>query len=902
MKREQIDFPAQHQALRDEVSVLGRLVGELLQSQCGQPLFQRVESARQAAIARRAGTQTTDAVQALCRFEAPAEAVDFVRGFSAWFRVVNLAEQVHRIRRQRDYESQNDESEEQRAQPHSLMAVMAELKAAGLSWVEIQASLEDLIIEPVMTAHPTESTRRSLLEKEQRMARHLVQRLDQSLSATEQTRLLEQIRMALTVAWQTAEQPKAQTTVADEAEHVQFYLANTLYRVTPVLHERLAEAARAHFPDEAQHWQPNTLLRFGSWVGGDMDGNPNVTGQTVLATLTEQRRQALANYRREVKQLSKLLSQTIGRSGFSAEVLERTRALLDANATGVPERHHEMPYRVLLAAIYERLLATENEPIDQPGSEGGYASSQAFGQDLAVIADSLLAHRGEQAGWFQVHRLMRRVEVFGLHLARMDLRIDSGDLHAAMAAQLGDEGWLSLSSAARIERLFGLTMTPGTPPSQDHPVINLLYAGAQAQRIFGVEAITAVIVSMTRGADDLLTAWWLAGQCGMVKDSVDVVPLFETVADLQAAPEIIQQCLTVEPWRDHLHARGGKQMIMLGYSDSSKDGGLVASRWSLQQAQQALVEVLRAHKLVPLFFHGRGGTIGRGGGKTHAAVLAAPAGAVAGHLRVTEQGEVIHRKYALRHIAIRNLEQATGAVIKASLQPPSQPPEHWQMIMQQLSERAEDHYRSLVHRPPEFVQYFRQATPVDVIERLRIGSRPASRASQTGLAGLRAIPWVFAWGQSRHALPAWYGLGSGLMAVVEKHGMETLKAMAQQWPFFANLLADAEMAMAKADMGIARCYAGLAGDLGERFFPMIGAEFDRTQSLLCEIKSQQSLLEHDPNLRRSIVLRNPYVDPMSLVQVDLLAQWRAGDRQDAALEQALVATVHGIAQGLQNTG
>ena len=902
MKREQIDFPAQHQALRDEVSVLGRLVGEVLQAQCGQPLFQRVEAARQAAIARRAGTQTTDAVRALCRFAAPQEAVDFVRGFSAWFRVVNLAEQVHRIRRQRDYESQSDESQAQPAQPDSLMAVMAELKASGLSWTEIQASLEDLVIEPVMTAHPTESTRRSLLEKEQRMARHLVQRLDQSLSATEQARLLEQIRMALTVAWQTAEQPKAQTTVADEAEHVQFYLSNTLYRVTPVLHERLAEAARAHFPDEAQHWQPQTLLRFGSWVGGDMDGNPNVTGQTVLATLTEQRRQVLTNYLREVKQLSNLLSQTIGRSGFSAAVLERTQALLAANAVSVPERHHEMPYRVLLAAINQRLMATEGEGSNQVELEGGYTSSQAFSQDLAIIADSLLAHRGQQAGWFQVHRLMRRVEVFGFHLARMDLRIDSGDLHAAMAVWLGDDSWLTLSSAARIERLLSLSPAAGAASSHDHPVIDLLRAGAEAQQIFGVEAITAVIVSMTRGADDLLTAWWLAGQSGMVRDSVDVVPLFETVADLQAAPEIVQQCLAVERWREHLQARGGKQMIMLGYSDSSKDGGLVASRWGLQQAQQALVAVLRAHKLTPLFFHGRGGTIGRGGGKTHAAVLAAPAGAVAGHLRVTEQGEVIHRKYALRHIAIRNLEQATGAVIKAGLRPHAQPPEHWQVIMQQLSERAEDHYRTLVHEPPEFVEYFRQATPVDVIERLRIGSRPASRASQTGLAGLRAIPWVFAWGQSRHALPAWYGLGSGLKVVVDGHGMDTLKTMAQQWPFFANLLADAEMAMAKADMGIARCYAGLAGDLGERFFPMIEAEFDRTAALLCELKSQQSLLEHDPNLRRSIVLRNPYVDPMSLMQVDLLAQWRAGDREDPALEQALVATVHGIAQGLQNTG
>ena len=891
MKRDQIDFPVEHQALRDEVSVLGRLVGELLQSQCGQPLFERVESARQAAIARRAGEHTADALSELCRFERPDEAVDFVRGFSAWFRVVNLAEQVHRIRRQRDYESQGH-----RAQPDSLMAVMAELRAAGLTWAEVEASLQGLTIEPVMTAHPTESTRRSLLEKEQRMARHLVQRLDQSLSATEQARLLEQIRMALTVAWQTAEQPKAQTTVADEAEHVQFYLSNTLYRVTPVLHERLAEAARAHFPDEAQHWQPSTLLRFGSWVGGDMDGNPNVSGQTVLATLSEQRRQVLANYRREVKQLSSLLSQTVGRSDFSAEVLERARSRLEQQAISVPARHHEMPYRVLLAAIHQRLMDTESD------AGQGYASPQALLDDLALMADSLAAHRGQHAGWFQVRRLMRRVDVFGFHLARMDLRIDSGDLHEAVAAHLGDPNWLTLSLEQRLQRLAALQeATPAGQPT-DHPVMGLLRAGAQAQRVFGVHAITAVIVSMTRGADDLLAAWWLAGQAGLIEGSVGIVPLFETVSDLQAAAGIVTQCLMIPKWLEHVQARQGKQMIMLGYSDSSKDGGLVASRWSLQQAQQQLVAVLADRGIVPLFFHGRGGTIGRGGGKTHAAVLAAPAGALAGHLRVTEQGEVIHRKYALRHIAIRNLEQATGAVIKVGLRPPSQPAEAWLVIMQQLSERAESHYRALVHTPPEFVEYFRQATPVDVIERLRIGSRPASRASQSGLAGLRAIPWVFAWGQSRHALPAWYGLGSGLAAVVEDHGMEALQQMAEQWPFFANLLADAEMAMAKADMDIARCYAQLAGELGQRFFPIIEAEFARTEAVLCEIKGQQGLLDRDPNLKRSIVLRNPYVDPMSLTQVDLLARWRAGNCQDLALEQALVATVHGIAQGLQNTG
>ena len=365
--------------------------------------------------------------------------------------------------------------------------------------------------------------------------------------------------------------------------------------------------------------------------------------------------------------------------------------------------------------------------------------------------------------------------------------------------------------------------------------------------------------------------------------------------------------LGLDLWKQLLEKRARRQMIMLGYSDSNKDGGLVASRWALHDAQEKLVALFREAGVKLALFHGRGGSIGRGGGKTHRAILAAPAGSVAGRLRLTEQGEVIHRKYALRPIALRNMEQTAGAVIRASIgrfgaSGEDRVKSSWKDHMHRLAELSRNAYRDLVYGDPGFVDYFRLATPIDVIERMRMGSRPASRRPDAGIEGLRAIPWVFSWAQSRHALPGWYGLGSGLEAVAGEIGDGTLAEMTENWPFVRTVLDDAEMAMSKADLDIARRYAGLAGAVGERFFPLIDAEFERTKTWICRLKGQSELLAGDETLKRSILLRNPYVDPMSFVQVDTLARWRAGHREDELLEQVLIATVHGIAQGLQNTG
>src|SRR6056297_1039932 len=899
MKRDQIDFPARHEALRDDVSLLGGLIGELLREQSGEKLFLRVEQARAAAIDRRAGDAVGESLQPLCRFEDPLEASDFIRGFAAWFRMVNLAEQVHRIRRRRAYQKSATEP-----QPDSLLDVFGRLKDEGYDWETVRELLEQLLIEPVFTAHPTEATRRSILEKEQRMARYMVQRMDPTLPPVEADRLIDRVRMEQTIAWLTAEQSHTRPTVADEAEHAHFYLANTLYRVAPLIHEAIADAARQVF--ETDDWPGDipTVLRFGSWVGGDMDGNPNVGPDTVLGTLAEQRRQVIVNYRREIGRLNRLLSHTEGRAGVSRAVQERIthyRRLLPEVDKQVPARHSDMPYRVLLCFVDARLRGTLEE------HRAGYEKAEQLMEDLDLVIDSIRSHGGARAGLFPLQRLRRRVDIFRFHLAALDLRVDSGDLHEAVARQLKDSDWTQRPADERTRLLLDHLEKDHEVQADDHPVFRLLEAAATAHYQFGERSVGTLIVSMSRNADDVLAAWLMARAAGIEDGGFDFVPLFETVDDLDAAEGVMRGLLGLDLWKRLLDRRDRRQMIMLGYSDSNKDGGLVASRWALHDAQEKLVALFGEAGMKLALFHGRGGSIGRGGGKTHRAILAAPAGSVAGRLRLTEQGEVIHRKYALRPIALRNMEQTAGAVIRASTgrfgaSGEDRMKSSWKDHMHRLAELSRNAYRDLVYGNPGFVDYFRRATPIDVIERMRMGSRPASRRPDAGIEGLRAIPWVFSWAQSRHALPGWYGLGSGLEALAGEMGDATLVEMTENWPFVRTVLDDAEMAMSKADLDIASRYAGLAGKIGEQVFPLIDAEFERTRSWICTLKGQSELLEGDETLKRSILLRNPYVDPMSFVQVETLARWRAGNRKDEVLEQVLIATVHGIAQGLQNTG
>jgi phosphoenolpyruvate carboxylase len=885
--------------------MLGALVGEILAEQRSPEFLDEVERLRRAAIDRRErDAPAAELAQALAGIEL-ARASDLVRAFATYFQAVNIAERVHRIRRRRDYERAGAAP-----QPGGLRDVLRGLAQQGVGREELLALLPRLHVEPVFTAHPTEAVRRALLKKEREIVTCLVADIDRGRTPAERRADRERIRLALTTSWQTAEAPSAKPSVADEFQHVGYYLSEVLYRVLPVFYEVFEDALRESYGDAAV---PD-VLGFGSWVGGDMDGNPNVGADTIAATLAGQRALVLAAYRRDLLALGEALSQSLTRVGVSEAVLARIEAYrerMPAAAAKLRPRHADMPYRKLLTFVFERLWATQHEEPE------GYADAAEFDADIALIADSLRDHRGEHAGGFAVRRLRRRIACFGFQLASLDLRQDSATHDAALAALLDEPAWADRSVAERTHRLHRLLQgddgadAPGNATSQ--ATLDVFRAVARLRPRYGARAFGPYIISMSRNAADALSVLALARMAGCIENGsvpLDIAPLFETVDDLEAAADTLRALFADPLYRAHLAARGQRQVVMLGYSDSAKDGGLLASRWALQRTQVALTQLARDSGVQIAFFHGRGGSISRGGGKTERAVIAMPRGSVDGYLRVTEQGEVIHRKFGIRAIALRNLEQTTGAVLRATLRPRVAEPreERWRAIASELARDSRAHYRALVHENADFPSYFRAATPIDVIERLRIGSRPSKRAGgegvtrPPGIASLRAIPWVFAWAQNRSGLTGWYGVGSALQRALQQHGHDAMAEMARDWPFFHTLVDDVEMVLAKSDLGIFERYSLLAGDLHARFHADITAEFERTRDAVFAIKRRHELLAEDPRLRQSIRLRNPYVDPISMLQVDLLARWRANGSQDDDLLQSLIATVNGIAAGIQNTG
>ncbi|OOG59788.1 phosphoenolpyruvate carboxylase [Rhodanobacter sp. C03] len=886
--------------LREDVSRLGAMVGRMLAEQGGAAFFERVEQVRIAAIRRRHEGASMDELAASLAGLGAEDAEALARAFATYFQAVNTAERVHRIRRRRDYQREGSAP-----QPESLLDVLGRLKAQGVSADELIGWLDRLWIEPVFTAHPTEAVRRSLLEKEQAIVRSLIDGFDQDRTPQERKEDDDRIYMALSSGWQTAEASPVRPSVQDEHHHVGFYLANPIYRIVPALYESLAEALQTVYGVAAKLPQ---LLGFATWVGGDMDGNPNVGADTIAASLATQRTHVIEHYVADVAGLARLLSQTESRVAVDARLQQRLddyRARFPSATKTIRPRHADMPYRSLLTVIGARLEATHDDSHPE-----GYTSVAELLDDLQLIVTSLVDHHGLHAGAYAVQRLIRRVRTFGLHLARLDVRQDSRVHDDALAALLDNAAWPQLAPDERTQQMRGYASGKERFAISHADVVTSLYdvfaTLGDARRRYGREAVGLYIISMARSAADVLAVLALARYGGLVENDavpLNIAPLFETVDDLKNAPATLRALLDDPVYRRHLAARNDQQWVMLGYSDSGKDGGTLASRWGLQRAQVELLEVANAAGIKLAFFHGRGGSASRGGARITPALMSSPRGAVAGVLRVTEQGEVIHRKYGIRAMALRNLEQTVGAVLRASLRPRETEPreERWREQMNALSTSSRQTYRTFVERE-HFVDYFRQATPIDVIERMTLGSRPASRRSMRGVQDLRAIPWVFAWTQCRSIITGWYGLGTALEQGVAEFGDAELAEMARDWPFFSNLLDDVEMVLAKCDLDIAEAFSKLSGPLHEEFFGLIRAEFERTRRGLLRLKGIDALLQGEPRLAASIRLRNPYVDPMSLLQVDLLRRWREGGGMDEPLLQALVACVNGVSQGLQNTG
>jgi len=893
----EVEFSEVDQGLKDDVRRLGALVGDMLAEQLGADFLVEIEHLRTGAIRRREQAGPIEDYARALRDHSPRHAERLARAFATYFQVVNVAERVHRIRRRRHYQI-NEGGD----QPGGLHETLATLKQSGYSADAILAQMARLDIEPVFTAHPTEAVRQSLLQKEEEIVRCLLAEISGLRTPGESASDWARMRTALTAGWQTATLATVKPDVSDELEHTVHYLVEPIYRTLPVFYEVLVDGFERKFGVSPAI---PTILRFASWVGGDMDGNPNVGPETIAAALARHRRAILARYAGDLKRIAGLLSQSEGLCGFSTEVHARRDhylATMPEVAALINARHRDMPYRVLLWLMRARIAASAN------GGEHAYRDDAEFIADLDIIRDSLRAHKGDHAGGYALRRMLWRVRTFGFHLARLDLRQDAR-VHRRVLMAADSQLAGHPDPAARITELARGTAIANA--TLDDPFLDrvrrVFSTVADVRRRYGRDAIGLYIISMAASASDVLSVIALA-RAGLLVDGdnqvpLDITPLFETIEDLQQAPQTLERMLADPVYRDHLAARGNRQFVMLGYSDSAKDGGLLAARWVLQCAQTQLLDIASAHAVELDFFHGRGGSASRGGGKTSAAILAAPRATMNGRLRVTEQGEVIHRKYGIRALALRNLEQTTGAVLRATLRPRPHDPreEQWRELAKVLADASRAHYRALVHEHPDFPAYFRAATPIDVIERLQIGSRP-SRRRDGGISNLRAIPWVFAWSQNRSGLTGWYGIGHALELGIHEYGLAAMREMARDWPFFAAMIDDVEMLMAKSDLAIFERYSQLAGDLHGSMFPGIAEEFERARAAILAIKNTAQMLDGDYRLRLSIRLRNPYVDPISLLQVDLLHRWRTAGREDDALLQALVSTVNGIAAGIQNTG
>lgn len=905
LRRQDITFEEKDQALRDDVRMLGAMLGELIREQSGDELFEFVENARLRAIRRREGNEkSNEALAELVGDLDPKWALQVIRSFSTYFQMVNTAEKVHRIRRRREYLR-----DVVHYQPGGLEDTFIKLKASGLDVDGLAELLDSLSIEPVFTAHPTEPTRRTMLRKEQNIVKHLIDLLNPTMTPQETDAALQNIRLLATTGWQTDEHPSERMTVSDELEHVLFFVTDVLYRAIPPFYEDIESAIKRIYGDDGDRIEVPGLLHFGSWVGGDMDGNPNVNAKTIRETLARQRSLILDLYYKECASVGAKLSQSTDRASFGQAMLDKIdeyRGVFPNAYHAVPARHRDMPYRVFLRLVRQRLQSTYDDDVFP------YENVEQLSSDIRLIADSLKENKGTQAGLFAVRRLQRRIQTFGFHLVTLDVRQDSETHRNVVGECLGEDDWLEMSADDRTKRLVEAILArdgaPMTLSTQARKTIAVFQAIAFCRRKYGPKAIGPFIVSMTQGADDILSVILLA-QWGELHNKrgevpLDIAPLLETVDDLQNGPAILKSLMSTELYRKHLERRHDRQTVMIGYSDSNKDGGLASARWALQRAQEVIVQEAGEHGIELTLFHGRGGTVSRGGSKTHVAVLGAPPGTVNGRLRVTEQGEIINEKYGLRGIALRTLEQMTGSVALATAMPRhrgNDRPE-WHTMMDVIANESRRAYRKLIYETPDFYAYFRTATPIDLIERMRIGSRPASRRRQSGIGDLRAIPWVFSWTQARFVLPGWYGVGSGFKKAIAEFGTDACGEMFREWYFLRSLTADTEMVLAKSDLGIAELYSHLSGDLHEQFFPLIKAEYELTQQLILDFSEHDSLLDGDVTLQRAIMLRNPYVDPMSLMQVDLLARWRASNREDEGIFDALLASVNGIAQALQNTG
>jgi len=916
------------QPLREDIRLLGRILGDTIRENEGREAFDLIERVRQLAVAFRLkkDAQAGRALDRLLKNLSGDQTVTVIRAFSYFSHLANLAEDRHHVRRRLAHEHRGE------VQDGSLALALERLHGADFRAADIAAALRQAWISPVLTAHPTEVQRKSILDAERAIA-ELVAARDALATARELEDNEALLRARVTQLWQTRMIRTTRLTVADEIENALSYYPATFLREIPRLYAELEHALKGH--------EIAPFLRMGHWIGGDRDGNPNVTAQTMRRALARQAEVALRHYLTEVHALGTELSM----SQSLAPVSEAMRALAERSPDHNPHRLDE-PYRRALAGIYARLAATLHTLTGTEAlrhavaPQDPYAKAEDFIADLDVIADSLRSHHAQALVAPRLQPLRRAAQVFGFHLATLDIR-QSSDQHEAVVAELlrvaqVESDYAALPEEARrtlLLRLLGearpLRVRGAAYSALAQSELEVFETARELRQRHGREALRHSIVSHTEDVSDLLELLLLQKECGLLHGTLGSdawselipVPLFETIADLRRA-EPIMRAFHGLPGIAAMMVRGGaEQEVMLGYSDSNKDGGVFTSNWELYRAGTALArlfdELQAAHGIRLRLFHGRGGTVGRGGGPSYQAILAQPPGTVRGQIRLTEQGEVIGSKYAHPEIGRRNLETLVAATLEATLLHPTRAaPKAFLEAAQALSDAGYAAYRQLVYGTPGFTDWFFSATPLREIAELNIGSRPASRKATRAIEDLRAIPWSFSWGQCRLALPGWCGFGAGVEAFLagpdgqgrgRDERVALLQRMHRQWPFFRTLLSNLDMVLAKTDLGLAERYAALVEDrrAGKRIFALIQAEWTRTAQALSLITGETQRLQSNPALARSLEQRLPYLDPLNHLQVELLRRYRQrrdGDPQVERVQRGIHLSINGLAAGLRNTG
>jgi phosphoenolpyruvate carboxylase len=902
--------PAKELPLRRDVRSLGKLLGKILVEQEGEPLFETVEQLRRLSARHRDELLSHpdrieadeslmgQAQQIIAAMDLPA-AYRVAKAFAIYFELTNLAETNHRKRRRRARQLQDRAG----LLPGSFLGTLLRLSEAGVPADRALAALRQVRIEPVFTAHPTEVARRTVLLKRRRIARGLesADRLpltDAEALASEQAILAE-----INSLWQTDEVRLTKPTVMDEIRMGIGYYSMSLFETLPRLYDEMRSAFRSVYGFEAADDDLCDVVHFGSWIGGDRDGNPFVTPQSTQEALEFARRTALDHYRSALASLSERLSVSLHQVEISQPLRSRLAEYYGQfEKVEFPwaERAPAEAYRRFLGFVARRLKRSLNGSLEPQA----YASAEDFESDLVLMRESLLENKGRRVAERLLDPLIRQVRTFGFHLHALDIR-QHARVHAAALEELAPPG-------ATAGQLAPAATEALTPPARN--VLETFRAIARLKQTYPAQSIRRYIISGVESEDDFRAVLRLAGVCGFraaasgPDPGLMPVPLFESIGSLRASAAIMRRIWSDPACQPLLDSWDRCQEVMLGYSDSNKDGGMLASTWELYKAHAALHQAARDCRVTLRLFHGRGGTVGRGGGPTHATILAQPPGDFSGAIRITEQGEVLNWKYADPLLAEWNLELMISASLEALVLPwgcSSEEKSRWHAEMGEMSRESFDYYRRHIAENPAVLEYFEQATPVNELENLRIASRPARRSASRGLGDLRAIPWVFGWMQSRHAVPAWFGVGYALENSRSRgpDRAQLLRQMMEKFPLFSGMIRNVELAMSKADWSIARLYAGLVRDeaLRESVFRMLTEEFHRTRRLILWITGQKELLEKNPVLSRSIRLRNPYVDPLSMIQVELLRRKRQGGESDE-LNYCLGATMNGIAAGLHNTG